>query len=222
MLNNAQKDLLTSIIIGDGYMAKDKKYESYYIAFGHGAKQKDYCEWKINLINNAKIFNSELVMHTKIVHLQEKNFLQYNTKKCGYCLKFLYDQFIIDGKKNVKAMLPMMKTKQAVSIWFMDDGSIEEGRWKDKNGNKHITRPSIKLCTHSFSYEENVLIQKWFKNKFGLVCSIKQEHKKNKTYYYLRFGTDESEKLYKEILLPYVKCCESMQYKFRHCIERYG
>lgn len=222
MLTNSQKDLLASIIIGDGYIGKQGKYKSYCISFGHGAQQKDYCEWKLNLINKADIFDKEMLMHSKIItHSNGKRFIQYCAKKCDYCLKYFYDRIIVNERKTVYNLLPMMTTKRSVAIWFMDDGGVEEGHWKDKNGKKHITRPNIKLCTHCFSYEEHLFIQKWFKKKFGLDCFIKQEKKKDKVYYYLRFRADDTEKLFQEILRPYVMCCSSMKHKFRHCIEIY-
>ena len=229
MLKNKEKDLITSIILGDGGIYKQKDYNSYYIYVGHGKDQKDYCEWKMNLLNQSKLFDTPITMHTKeIQHYNGKKYIQYFFKKCGFFLKFIYDKTIVDDVKTIYELLPMLKTTRGVAIWFMDDGSVEEGRWKDKYGNKHTTRPNIKLCTHSFSYEENIYIQKWFKQKYNLECNIKEEVKRHKDgsikkkYYYLRFDVDNSEYLYKNILKEYVKCCKSMEYKFRHCIEKFG
>lgn len=221
MLTIKQKDLLASVIIGDGCICKDKSCNSYYLQIGHGESQKDYCAWKMELLNNSGIFKKRKNLHSRKIYYNDKIFIQYCVKFCDYCLKFCYDGFIINGKKSLKTILRFLKTDIGVSIWFMDDGSVEEGRWKDKNGVKHITRPSLKLCTHGFTLEENIYAQQWFKNKYGIICSIKKETKKGKEYYYLKFNVDSTQQVYEKILKQYVECCESMKYKFRHLINYY-
>lgn len=222
MLNNSQKDLLSSIIIGDGGVYKQGTSESYLIFIGHGEKQKDYLQWKIDLLKESKIFDGDLSMHTKIIkHKNGKTFLQYYTRKCGYFLKYIYDLCIVDGKKTSTELIKMMKSKRSVAIWVMDDGCVEHANRKDANGKVHRTRPNIKLCTHSFNYEEVMAIKKWFKNKYNLDSNLRIERKKEKEYYYIRFDVNSSERLYKTILKPYVYCCDSMKYKFRHCIDYY-
>ena len=222
MLNNTQKDLLVSIVIGDGGIYKQGRFYSYAIAVGHGESQKDYCKWKMNLLNEADIFDSKITLHTrKIKHPNGREYIQYHFQKCGFCLKYIFDRIIIDGKKSVRDVLSMLKTKRAVAIWFMDDGGVEPGRWKDKDGNIHFTRPNLKLCTNSFPYDEQLLIQKWFKQRWNINCTIREERKINNTTCFLRFPADDAEKLYKEILREYITCCESMKHKFRHFIEKY-
>lgn len=225
MLAKKDKDLLASLIIGDGYLQKGKT--SYYLKIFHGQSQKDYCEWKLSLLNKANIFGKEIKMKTKLICLGNKNFIEYGFEKGSILLKEIYNETIIDRKKSARGLLKMMKSKQSLAIWFMDDGSVEYSRYKDKNGNFHYCRPNIKLCTHNFTYEEHLFIQKWFKDKYGVFCKIKVEHKKNKDgtlkpeLYYLRFCADDFEKLYKEILLQYIHCCPSMEYKFRYAIQAF-
>lgn len=221
MLNNTQKDLLVSLVIGDGGIYKQGHFDSYKITVGHGEAQKDYCKWKMALLNESGIFDSEITLHTRNVrHPNGKEYIQYRFVKCGFCLKYIFELFIVDGKKSVQNILPLLKTKQAVAIWFMDDGGVEQGRWKDKDGNLHLTRPNLKLCTNSFPYDEQLLIQKWFKQRWNINCTIREERKTNTTYF-LRFPADDAEKLYKEILKPYVRCCDSMKHKFRYLIEKF-
>lgn len=221
MLDNTQKDLLISILIGDGGIYKQGRFASYKIAVGHGEAQKDYCQWKMNLLNESGIFDSNLTLHTrKIRHPNGKEYIQYCFTKCNFCLKYIFDRIIIEGKKSIRNVLSMLKTKRAIAIWFMDDGGVEQGRWKDKDGNIHSTRPNLKLCTNSFPYDEQLLIQKWFKQHYNINCKIREEHKTHTTYF-LWFPVDDAEKLYKEILRDYIFCCESMKHKFRYFIEKY-
>ena len=63
MFNKYENDLLYSLALGDGCISKVKNYDSYVIYIGHGAKQKDYCEWKMKLFNNLKIFSNTVSLH---------------------------------------------------------------------------------------------------------------------------------------------------------------
>lgn len=213
-------DLLVGIIIGDGYIGKVPW--SYQITVGHGASQKDYCEWKMNLVNEMKIFDTELHMYTKKI---KDKYMQYGFSKTSKKLEKLYTLFIEDGHKVVKNVLKYLKSNRSVAIWFMDDGSMESARKKQKDGTIKYYRPNMKLCTHCFTYEENILIQKFFKEKYQIDCSIRKEVKRNRPgcpeYYYLRFDANNTEKVYKKILKEYIHCCQSMECKFRYLLKCY-
>ena len=81
----------------------------------------------------------------------------------------------------------------------MDDGCLSIHK-----GNRYG-----KLCTHCFNYEENILIQKYFKRKWNIDVDIKIE--KNK-YYFIRFNVKALKKLI-QIIYPYVIQIPSMIYK---------
>lgn len=225
MLKNKEKDLLTSLIIGDGSISKDKKYNSYCLLVGHCEKQKDYCEWKMNLLNNSHIFSNDLKMHTRLTG-KDKRYIQYFFNKRDFLLKYMYDRCIIDNKKNITNMLHLINSNRSVAIWFMDDGSVEKGRSKQKDGTFKMTKPSLKLCTHSFTYEEHIIMQKWFKCKFNIDCKIKTEVKRNRKntpiYYYLKFNVENTYKIYSLFLKEYCICCDSMKDKFKYLIDYYS
>ena len=166
------------MIIGDGNISKigEKRYRLFV---GHGEKQKDYCEWKMNLLNNACLFDNKLKMHTKLAG-KDKNYIQYFFSKYNIVMKYFYDLFIEQKAKTIKNVLKYMKSPMSAEIWFMDDGSVEPSRKKQKDGTIKYYRPNMKLCTHSFSYEDNVRIQRWFKDKYDIECNIRQEKKKKR------------------------------------------
>lgn len=224
MLKNKEKDLLASLIIGDGSIFKYNN--TYSIFVGHGFYQKDYCQWKLDLLNQSGIFKNQIKMHTKKNGTDGKYILYY-FKKTDFCLKYMYDNLITRQKKTLDMFLKFMYTNQATAIWFMDDGSVEYSRKKHKDGKYYWCRPNMKLCTNCFTFEENVKIQKWFRDKYNVECKIKLEKgRKTSMYtshdtYYLRFGVDATEKLYKEVLQDYVHCCQSMEHKFRYAIQAF-
>lgn len=223
MLKNREKELVIALILGDGNISRigEKRYR---LLVGHGASQKDYCEWKMNLFNNLQLFDCPVKMHTKLAGVG-KNYIQYFFSKENIMMKYFYDLLIEEKKKTVKNALKYLKSPLATAIWFMDDGGVEPSRKKNRDGSIRYYRPNIKLCTHSFSYEDNIRIKKWFKVKYNIDCVLRQEKRHRDggviIYYFLRFNADNSEKLYNLILKDYIECCDSMRYKFRFLIQQY-
>ena len=77
------------------------------------------------------------------------------------------------------------------------------------------------MSTHCFNYEENILIQKYFKNKWDIDVQISQEKGK---YYFIRLNVESMRKLIKII---YKHVCEipsmiykiDLKYKNKKCIQ---
>lgn len=70
MFNKNENDILYSLILGDGYISKIKDRDSYAITITHGECQKDYCEWKMNLLNSLNKFKNS-ILHYKLVFDQK-------------------------------------------------------------------------------------------------------------------------------------------------------
>ncbi|MGL5189262.1 MAG: hypothetical protein ACRC7S_06360, partial [Cetobacterium sp.] len=85
---------------------------------------------------------------------------------------------------NMWNMVSQMDAR-ALAIWYMDDGSYVDGY----------------CCIHSnnFSYDENLELAIMLYLKFGIKSSVSR----NKTYYYLRFNRENSQKLL-EVTAPYM------------------
>ena len=218
MLKNKEKELIISMIIGDGNISKigEKRYRLFV---GHGEKQKDYCEWKMNLLNNACLFDNKLKMHTKLAG-KDKNYIQYFFSKENIVMKYFYDLFIEQKAKTIKNVLKYMKSPMSAAIWFMDDGSVFKKKKKHKDGSVYYLKPTLKLCTHCFSKEENLDIIDWFKKRYLIDAKLVSETKREKKYYYIRFNSDESLKLF-SLMKPYIDLIPSMKEKFSFFYEYY-
>jgi len=215
MYTQKEKDLLIGLIIGDGCLHKNKK--GYFsLSIRHGGIQKDYLEHKTALLNSFKIFNNTLKVKERETKLNDKVFMQYEIQKTDKKLEEIYRIM----QSGIKETLKNIKSDRSVALWFMDDGCVLKNPRKLSNGTYHLCRPSIKLCTHCFSYEENVIIAEWFYKKYLIKPSVCTEKKKDKTYYFLKFGVDITEKVYK-IIKPYIVCCNSMEQKFSRLTEYY-
>lgn len=217
MFTKKEKDLLYSIILGDGNICKSKDCNSYTISCGHGANQKDYAEYKLLLLKEflPRYFNNVSIRETYILY-NNKKFLQYRFSKSSKDFKELYEEY-----SNIGIFLRNIKSDRSVSIWFMDDGCVIKSWMRLKNGNKSYSRPSLKLCTHCFSLEENEIICKWFYKKYRIKPHVLKEKKKEKTYYFIKFNADETYEVYRKILKQYVNCCESMKVKFQWLTNYY-
>ena len=213
-----QNDLLSSVILGDGCIYKTGGSYSLYI--GHGGNQKDYLQWKIDLLNDSGLFDNTLKMKSKIITLKQynKQYLQYFVTKTWVQFKDIYELF--ENKRNIVSILKTLKSDRSLAIWFMDDGSVFKKKRKVKNGDIHYDKPTMKLCTHCFTKEENQEIINWFKRRYLIEPKMVSETKRNKTYYYLRFNAPESLKIFK-IIKPFVDEIPSMKIKFSFFYEYY-
>ena len=81
--------------------------------------------------------------------------------------------FIEDVKKIVPKNIPELISPLALAVWFMDDGNVL--RWRKSVTGYHIN-------SQSFSQEENELLVKTLKAKFGIVSSLQHNHGKFRIY----------------------------------------
>lgn len=215
-----EKDLLISLILGDGSIYKTGT--SYEIFIGHGEKQKDYLKWKINLLNQAKIFNNPVIVRSKLITLKEynKSYLQYYARKVSKELKEIYDIYFSENKR-LSTILSHFHSDRGLALWFMDDGSVFKRKKKHKDGTLYYLKPTLKLCTHCFSKEENLEIISWFRRRYLIDAKLVSETKRNKKYYYIRFNANDSKKIF-DLIKLYIDQVDSMKEKFSFFYEYYN
>jgi len=194
-LSREQQQIILGGLLGDAYFNQKRKI----IRFSHSIKQEEYLNWKYSFFN-ADDINGIYTRQYKEGHIN-KYFELTNKNKCvdifyDYFKKYLYSN---DGRKKIS--LKYLKNIDAfgLAIWWMDDGSLSIHK-----GNRYG-----KLCTECFNYEEQILLQKYFKDIWNINVDIKSE--KNK-YYFLRFNVGALRKLI-PIIYQYVCMVPSMIYK---------
>lgn len=213
-------DLLLGVILGDGCIYK--LGNSYNLYIGHGENQKDYLQWKINLLNKC-IFNNTLYMKSKMTSTLKqtnKQYLQYYVTKTNKDFKLLYDIYHNEDKERLSTILKNIKSDRSLAIWFMDDGSVFKRKRKLKDGTITYDAPTMKLCTHCFSKEENLQIIDWFKRRYLIEAKLVSETKRNVKYYYIRFNKKESYKIFK-MIKKYIDEIDSMKNKFNYLYKFY-
>lgn len=218
MNTKLQKEIIIACVLGDGSLALAYPHgsASASLRFTHSPKQYDYLDWKINLLESLPIIKGKkFIVKDIITNFNDKSFKQRKaslsyTKYFRIVHKWLYK----NNEKSIKTVLKYIKSPISLAIWFMDDGGILRKKKKHKNGDVYYLKPTMKLCTHSFGYDENILIQEYLKKQFNIESKIL----KDKSYYYLWFNVVESIKIW-SIIKPYIMQLKSMQEKYDLCIQ---
>lgn len=193
-LSQKQEQIVLGGLLGDTYF----NLKSKRIRFLHSEKQLEYLLWK------KSFFDDDISKLYKRIY--EKGYVGYSFefyftknkyyKNFEFIKKHLYSN---EGRKKISLKYLNKLTPLGLAVWWMDDGVLSIHK-----GNRYG-----KLCTHCFNYEENILIQKYFKNKWDIDVDIKIE--KNK-YYFIRLNVKALRKLIK-IIYKYVCEIPSMIYK---------
>lgn len=190
----SQKQIILGGLLGDASFYKEKKY----ISFSQSEKQLNYIKWKYFMF-----YNDEKHLHSTYNTWNNQKYLRYyfyhylnsNNDLYSFINKNLYSN---EGRKKISLKYLNELTPLGLAVWWMDDGCMCLAK-RNRYG---------KLSTHCFNYEEHILLKKYFKEKWNINVTIKQE----KECYFLRFNVEELKKLIK-IIYPYVTQVDGMSYK---------
>ncbi len=183
-----QELLIAEMTIGDGYL-NDK---SLYIL--HSESQKEYLEWKKNLLEENGIACG------KIRFKNNNNFpAYYFTTRSHEWIRNL-KSLIYTPKKTFSKDILKHFTALGLAIWYFDDGGLAVQK---RNGKVHSNELMINT---GLSRDENQVYIDYFKEYWGINFSQVKNHNK----YRLRCGTKEARKFI-NIIKEYTPPC--MQYK---------
>jgi len=194
-MTNKLKSLTIGSILGDGYLSKEKN-RGNYLTIQHCNRQEEYLQWK------AQRFKEEGAHVSKIYNLPK-----YNAKKIhigGGAIKGLElrHQFYPNGNKTITRHLLNYLDAEGLAIWFMDDGGKVITHRNGKTCGRYL-----KISTYSFTYEEHIIMQRYFEIVWNINVKIKIDKCK---YYWLKFPSLEAQKFI-EIIKMYIH--PTMEYK---------
>ena len=222
MKKTIEREIIIACILGDGCLVgyNNELGKKIYttLTIKHSNQQYDYLYWKLDLLNSLQCFSKKgQIRNSKSRHKNGKVFNQkYITFNNSKYIRILGKWIYKNGIKTSATVLKYINSPIGLAIWFMDDGGLLRKKKKHKNGDVYFLKPSSKLCTHNFSYDENILISNHLEDVYGIKSSIL----KDKGYYYLYFNKDETLKIW-NIIKEYVKDIPSMRKKFDLCIDFY-
>lgn len=191
-INRESRNMFLFMLIGDGYINPQGT-----MVLRHCYAQKEYLEFKKNLLNSVGIKTSE------IIECNNNGYPGVYLYVRVYKFSKAYRKIYYTPKKNIAIRKLLNKlTPLGLAIWYMDDGGLSQ---KKKNGKVHAN--DLMLNTH-LSKEENQIIIDYFKE----VWNVQFTQVKNKGKYRLRCGTKEARKFI-QIVEPHIKNIKCMLHK---------
>ena len=200
-LSKEQKSLLIALLIGDGTISSN-----YVFKLSHSTLQREYLEWKVELLNKYGIKN---------------NGVKEYISKCGYNTgkSVLYSQMsliptikalrrsVYTPKKTITRKLLEWLNPLGLAIWYMDDGCINVNTSKQRSSIQH----TIKIATCVDDSTIKTII-----NYFDEVWDIHfRPFKEGKNTYSIASSSELDCEKFIKIVKPYIEQVPSFLYKIR-------
>lgn len=185
-----EKILCLSMVFGDGHI----RHNQPELSIKHGEAQKEYLEWK------AQILAQAVGKNVNVGQVRYKDHIGYAIYVTHKFFKVLREKCYQDGRPIYPRKLLDKLTPQALAIWYMDDGSLYA---KKRHGKVH----AYELCLSTCCDEKTAIgLVSYFYEVWGVVFTVKR----NKGMCSIRCGTTEARK-FLAIVKPHILDC--LQYK---------
>lgn len=193
-----EEQIIYGSLMGDGTVSchiKDDKIEgNVWFSERHSIEQKEYLEWKSTQLKRLNVQ----------FYIKENEYVNLKTSHLKI-LTELRQKFYTPIKRVTKDILNRIHTL-GLAVWYQDDGCYNK------------TNRNAIICTHNFSYNEHLLMQEYFKERWNLDVRIHRRESKEsgkfksnyKEYYYLYVPVKDTPRFF-EIIKPYIH--ETMLYK---------
>ncbi len=146
-LTPQQKEFLAGTLLGDGCLLWTTR--GYCLRIHQGIKQKNYVEWKYNVMKD--LVNTPPKLCQKGYYFRTVSNPIFNKYR---------EMFYERKKKKVPENIINLLTPLGLAVWIMDDGSRDKG--------------CVRISTHNFSYLDHCKLQQILKAKFGIKCNIQK------------------------------------------------
>ena len=186
-LSNVSKQVILGSVLGDGFLQLNEKNVS--LSVRHSVKRHEYIFWKINCLQNITLENDFFINEND---LSSQLKMGFQTSVCESLMTIF--NLVGNRKIEVKRKWLNQLTPLGLCVWWLDDGCIVAD-------NKGF------LCTEAFSYDEQLLMVRYFR----VVWKINPKIVQRKIKYRLRFNATELKKLLL-IVLPFIPV-KNMLYK---------
>ena len=207
--NKDSRNLMIAMLLGDGTISNN-----YVFKLSHGYAQKEYLQWKINLLKEHGIKNNGLKEYISTKGYNTGSLVYYSQMSiipfCKVLRRVFYKPKKIIGNRKMLNRLDAL----GIAIWYMDDGALSF-RTTTKKGVKKIHGFYIRIST-CVSEEELQVIIDYFKEVWNINF---YKFSEGKGTYSLCCGTKEGVK-FVEIVKPYVSQIPSMTYKIHYDLSQ--
>jgi recombination protein RecA len=197
-LSEQQFQVVLGSLMGDGNLSPNRRDRNgVRFRLGHGAKQVDYLQWKVDLLGNIK--------HS--VHENDKGAAFVDFTPLPELAELQRAVYLGDGKKFLSEDYLKTLTPLALAIWYMDDGSFSL-RSKGVQQRTEGGSGRIEICVEAMGEGSRVRLCDYLRDTHGLDVRLRQSGSAGKAV--LVFSTAASSK-FQEMVAPYM--APSMEYK---------
>ena len=176
-LTQVQKSLIEGSLLGDGCLRIQGKRVNALFEVNHTFKQKEYVDWKYELLKNI-VITPPKPRKGKGVRIAYR----FTTRSVPVLTEY-HKKFYQNKKKIIPDCL--FFTPLLLAVWFMDDGSK--------------SRSSFYLNTQQFCIADQIKLQETLNAQW----SIKTSLNKDKKYYRIRIRSEDALK-FRSIVKPYI------------------
>jgi recombination protein RecA len=197
-LSDSQWQVVLGSLLGDGNLSPNRRErDGVRFRLGHGAKQRDYLDWKVSLLGNvpcSRRVNDKGAVFADFTPLPELAELQRTV-------------YMGDGKRTITEEYLKALTPLALAIWFMDDGSFTL-RSKGLQARTEGGSGRVQFCIEALSEGSRDRLVDYLRDSHGFDVSWRPSGARRKAV--LTFSTASSRR-FLELVAPYVH--PSMDYK---------
>ena len=203
-ISDEAEQVILGSILGDGSITKycrpkdTKKLLNSNLTINHGIKQKEYIEYKKEILerNNIKCHlfftEGEKIKPHYIKGILVKENGNYTLRTQRNVVFNKYRNIFYSNRKHISRYIYKLKAL-GLAIWYMDDG--------------YYSNNEINICTNSFSYKEVALLQEILKHNFEIETTI---YKSNLGHPILHIKVCSRQR-FLNIVTPYI--CNCLKYK---------
>lgn len=165
VLSPTEEQIILGSLLGDGNITANKSNTKSHLVFAHSPKQKNYCIWKTQMLQNIMYFHYSFreVMETDKRSGKEYTSYRALSKDLPILDDFQKRWYVKVNNRNVKIINKddLYKVNAlGLAIWFMDDG------YKDHN-------TGYMIATQCFSKDNLNTIKSYFKDVWDIDITIR-------------------------------------------------
>jgi hypothetical protein len=190
LLSDRCRAIILGSILGDGSLKLHKPYRNARFSFRHSTIQQEYFFWKVNELKEISAERDVWEQQDRDAWGTSK--LRYQSAACEV-LTELYRLTHPHGRFRIRRKWLNLLTPLSLCIWWLDDGSL-------LNGKQGV------FCTDGFSYDELLLIVRYFRKVWGLNLRIGRVSQTGPRSHQHRlwFRSREDLKIFLRIIMPHV------------------
>jgi ubiquinol-cytochrome c reductase cytochrome b subunit len=185
--------IIIGSLLGDAHAEKRLKGVGTRISFHQESTHIEYILWLHKIFADLNYCNPKIPVVNKRLGYEGKIRKTVRFSTWTYTsFNWIHDMFYINNVKCVPKNIGLYLTPLALAIWIMDDGAkISKG---------------LKLRTHSFIYEDCLILVKALNDNFDLKASIHSVGTKNQYIIYIwKESIDDLKKIVLDYIIPDMK-----------------